>query len=526
MSSLARHQYKATDYPIEGSPARGAIESRTVQKKVRYYESLFSSMVQEEIPKGSPRSPRPSNPTLSPDVRHNENVPPPSNQPVPPPAVKSFRPVMKQSLSRPRASAAQDETTIRIQERAPRQLEREDSCSVYDEKLVEVEQEEEERRSVKVEPMETKNKRSRASMDTSPRLPLRAIPAKGYASPVKESHVPLPVPISPLSEKATESLLESSEESSSILVDEEAINGDLWGGIVTTMAERYCDHESTWHTFSSYSVQTTDTHSQLHLFNDEIIRSLDQESTLEEDQDVLPQICFSQRQRNEDIFAMYDQLEEELLESNQRLEDTCLELAGYRTQLYAALHQLAKNEYQMRLFEQQLLTSNSEKLEMENQVENQKILLSQQEQQALMRDIQLLRQEAELQKQHVQVLRTQIRQSICALPPARQSQYRSQLSVEDPFIECSIRLLDTEETSLQRLSVLEARLSTLSSRNDVQVSQEKKRKPHKTTKKSRKNPAEFLSPNKLFSPWRRKETPRRRAPSTKVPLWRRFSKRL
>merc|ERR1712110_1181881 len=182
-------------------------------------------------------------------------------------------------------------------------------------------------------------------------------------------------------------------------------------------------------------------------------------------------------------------------------------------------------EYQMRLFEQQLLATNSEKLEMEYQVESQKILLGQQEQQALLRDIQLLRQEAELQKQQVHLLRTQIRKSISSLPPVRQSQYRSQLSLEDPFIECSIRLLDTQETSLQRLSVLEARLSTLSSRDDVHVSQEQKRKLQKSRKKSRKNPVEFLSPNKLFSPWRRKETPRRRAQFSKMPIWRRFSKR-
>merc|ERR1712137_386265 len=102
-------------------------------------------------------------------------------------------------------------------------------------------------------------------------------------------------------------------------------------------------------------------------------------------------------------------------------------------------------------------------------------MLNEFEQQEIQREIHQLREETILRRQQVADLRKQIRCSLSLLPASEQTE----LLVEDPFIECSVRLLDDKRTPLQRLSILEERLSTLASHHDIRVEKERPKKKKK-----------------------------------------------
>ena len=259
--------------------------------------------------------------------------------------------------------------------------------------------------------------------------------------------------------ESSDEIDDENEISEDIHVDTSLLSGDLWGGIVDVMANKYCiDAETTWRTFSSYSVTDNDSKSS------ELFLEESDETSIEDEEST-----HLTEKKNRCIFEMYDKLENDLKQSNQQLEDAKTELAGYRARLYSALHELAQNEYQVRIRENQLIHLQTEQLEMEQKIENQAILLAESRKKQLENEIKLLRENTEIRKQQVDELRKQIRTSISALPQTEQTELRNQLIVEDPFIECSVRLLDNEQTTIQRISIVETKLSTLSSSKDVRI---------------------------------------------------------
>lgn len=267
------------------------------------------------------------------------------------------------------------------------------------------------------------------------------------------------------------------DESSEFEFNENNINGDLWG-IVPIMAEKYCvDEESTWRTFSSYSVNVNDDHAELILDSNSSLHADIFPNSLEDYFDDDGNCILSKKEEIEyknfadrSNLKVFTELEAKYKNVQSDLQKTRLELVAFRAKLYESLHQLAKTEYQMRIYQVQLSESQTSNLEMEKEIERQKFILNDYEKQELEREIKQLQEETKLRKKQIEDLRSQIKNSISVLPIDEQTD----LMVEDPFIECSVRILNNNRTPIQRISVLETKLSTLISQSDIRIKKKSK----------------------------------------------------
>ena len=469
----------------------------SVRDKVKFYERLFAP-VEEVIVTGKKKS------IIIPQKIHVQKI-----SIVRAPSMKNLEAVDEnkenESCNISQGNVVEEQahkvlgSTEKIHKRTNKHLEREESCRMYKETPVEFIKEEREIRHRKIELLEEKVK----SVRKQHRCSVMHGDVKKAESLLKQLHKfelklaretdvarnTLVDSVSEISEEVVDDIAENDivdefieediditesdsvmDEFSEVVIDDTNLCGDLWGGIVEVMAAEYCvDSETTWRTFSSYSINETDTHSELVYDNS----SLDELSELLMDEEVS---YGATERKNRNIFAMYDKLENELIGTNHELTDTRTELAGFRAQLYTALSQLAQNEYQVRVYEAQLMKYRTDKIELEQQIERQNIIIAQQQQHELEQEIKFLREETLIRKQQVDEIRKQIRQSMSCLPREEQSELRQQLQVEDPFIECSIRLLDSEDTPIQRISVLKTRLSSLSSCGEIRIMKPKKSK--------------------------------------------------
>lgn len=386
----------------------------------------------------------------------------------------------------------------RIQPKKRKQLETEVSCSFdYQEKPVECIKEEKEKRTQKIEILEKRVKSVRNQHRDSLKRgdvvkaeslfkKLQTMESKlaKQTTTTQKSKLANQMSVNKkLSENNDEIMIEQNDlvsetqldESSSVIeFDEQNLNGDFWGGIIPTMVEKYCvDEESTWRTFSSYSVNINDDHTELVLDSNSSLHAdifpnslddLDEEDYNYGDAEFCKEDGKYQNFDHTNLNAM-DELQVKYNSVKQNLQSTRLELAGFRARLYEALHQLAKTEYQMRIYQVQLLQSQTNHLEMEKEIERQRVILNDYEKQELEREIKQLKEETKIRKQQVEELRKQIRSSISILPLEEQTD----LMVEDPFIECSVRMLDNNKTPIQRISDLESKLSTLISQPDIRI---------------------------------------------------------
>ena len=251
----------------------------------------------------------------------------------------------------------------------------------------------------------------------------------------------------------------NSGEEDSIDIDETNLHADLWGGIVKVVAEKCCNDgnaNADWSTFSCYSVCDNRTHSEL-VFNDD--KDSINQDWQEKDSDFITV-------RPSYITELSDCIEQK----NEELILIKADLAAHRAKLYAALHQQAQNEYKLRMFETKFLQYQTEKLRFESKIETQRKKIMDHEQSELRREIEFLREETKIRKNVVEELRRKIRTSLSTLSTEQQIDLRNELIVEDPFIECSIRLLSSSDTPIEQISIIEQRLSTLSSHKEVRVS--------------------------------------------------------
>jgi hypothetical protein len=216
-----------------------------------------------------------------------------------------------------------------------------------------------------------------------------------------------------LSESTTS---EKSSETSVVYQD-----GDFIGIVDYLMEHLTEDDQRAWKTFSSYSL-VQESHQSF--------SSLDREQFLN----------IIENQRSE-------------------LEWNKTQLSAYRANLYEALHLLAKNEYNLRLCEQKLLDHTSQYLELEQSFHHQRQCLLEIEQKQLHQEIEFYRLETRRCKQQVDQLRHQIRSSLSGLTPQQQQQVSQELMIEDPFIECSVQLLESKTIPIRTISQIEQRFS-------------------------------------------------------------------
>eukprot|EP00012_Vannella_robusta_P005365 CAMPEP_0206194078 /NCGR_PEP_ID=MMETSP0166-20121206/6976_1 /ASSEMBLY_ACC=CAM_ASM_000260 /TAXON_ID=95228 /ORGANISM="Vannella robusta, Strain DIVA3 518/3/11/1/6" /LENGTH=487 /DNA_ID=CAMNT_0053610969 /DNA_START=468 /DNA_END=1928 /DNA_ORIENTATION=+ len=466
--------------PPPTSRSQNCIKRKSVREKVEYYETLCAIVQQQQQQQDTKcirtrKSTQTTNNDSYEGLKHLQVTIGENKENT------SFN----RTKSVPRSMRSIQKDKIQPRKRKFIETEVELSSDGFREKPVECIQEEKERRQRKIVLLERKVSSEDASTGDSIK--------QGNITRAKDLFGQLEVAETQLAQETAssiDSIPEASEEqTNSDEMDERDLLGDLWGGIVEVMANTYCvDDESTWRTFSSYSVVSKENHSVLAL-NDDSSLHADMFQTSEEPDDWLELDDIADINDLE-FAAMYEKLDQQLRLSKEHLVDARGEVDTYRARLYEALHQLAKTQYQVRVYEGQLLQAQTEQLTMERTIAEQRITLDEFEKQEIQREIQQLREETTLRRKQVEELRRQIRNSVASLPLCEQTE----LMVEDPFIECSIRMLDNNHTPLQRISLVEAKLSTLVSHQDIRIRKKK-------SKKKRKGAAELFSPRapKFFS---------------------------